>query len=174
MRSDLGGSLHNLAMSYEQLGRADEAERLYREALVHQRRAIKAQPAHMKYRAYLTNHLMSLGDLLRRAGKLDETANLADEAAGLWPRQPQQLLRPALLLAACVESAGGDSPEARGRRDRLGRDAVEILTRAYDGGFRDPSFFRTANQLDPIRGRDDFRALVRRLDAPAGDTSKAR
>ena len=165
----LGGSLHNLAMSYQQLGRVDEAERLFREALVHQRRAREAQPQHIMYRVFLTNHLMSLGELLRRAGKPDETAKLAEEAAGLWPSTPQRLLGPAVLLAECVESAGpGDSPEAKARRDRYGRMAVEVLTRAYDGGFRNADFYRTSHQLDPIRSREDFQALLRRLDSPAG------
>ena len=94
----------------------------------HQRRAREAQPEHMMYRVFLTNHLMNLGDLLRRTGKPDEAAKLAEEAAGLWPRHPQQLLGPAVLLAACVESAGqGDTPEVKARRDRFGRMAVEIL-----------------------------------------------
>ena len=165
----LGGSLHNLAMSYEQLGRVAEAERLFREAINHQRRARDAQPQHMMYRVFLTNHLMNLGNLLLRAGKPDETAQLAEEAAGLWPSTPQRLLGPAVLLVMCVDAAGpGDSPEAKARRDRYGRMAVEILTRAYDGGFRNPAFYRTSHQLDPLRSRDDFQALLRRLDSPAG------
>jgi tetratricopeptide (TPR) repeat protein len=172
-RSALGGSLHNLAMSYERLGRDADAERLYHEAMGHQRHAREVQPEHMTYRAFLTNHLMSLGDLLRRAGKPDETVKLAEEAASLWPRQPQQLLRPALLLVACVESAGPvDSPEAKGRRDRYGRMAVEILSKALDAGFRDPDFYRTAKELRPIRGRDDFQVLLRRLDSPSGAAPK--
>jgi tetratricopeptide (TPR) repeat protein len=173
MESALGGSLHNLAMSYERLGRDGEAERLYREAIGHQRHAREVQPEHMTYRLFLTNHLMSLGELLRRAGKSDETAKLAEEGAGLWPRNPQQLLRPALLLAACVESAGpADTPETNARRDRFGKSAVEILTRAFDAGFRDPGFYRTAKPLETIRGRDDFQALLRRLDSSAGVTTK--
>ena len=172
-RSALGGSLHNLAMSYERLGRDVEAERLYREALVEQRRAREVQPEHMMYRVFLTNHLMGLGDLLRRAGKTDDTAKLAEEAAGLWPRQPQQLLRPALLLVACIDSAGpADSPDGKARRDRYGRMAVEILTKAFGGGFRDPAFYRSAKELEPIRGRDDFKALLRRLDPPIGAAPK--
>jgi hypothetical protein len=173
MQSALGGSLHNLAMSYEGLGREGDAERLYREAIGHQRIAREAQPGHMVYRVFLTNHLMSLGDLVRRGGKLDEAAKLAQEGAGLWPRNPQQLLRAALLLAACSESSGsGDAPEAKERRDRFGQGAVEILTKAFDGGFRDANFYRSARQLEPIRGRDDFQALLRRLDSPSEAAAK--
>ena len=124
MRSVLGGSLrHNLAMSYERLGRDADAERLYREAMVHQRRAREAQPEHMMYRVFLTNHLMNLGELLHRAGKTDDTAQLAEEAAGLWPSNPAAAPRPRRPAGrGCVESASpGDSPEAKARRDRFGR-----------------------------------------------------
>ncbi len=91
---------------------------------------------------------------------------------GSGPGSPSSSSAPRVLLAACVESAGqGDTPEVKARRDRFGRMAVEILTRAFDGGFRDPAFYRTSHQLDPIRGRDDFRALLRRLDPPAGSAT---
>lgn len=63
-------------------------------------------------------------------------------------------------------------PDDDARRDRLGRKAVEILTRAFDTGLRDPSFYREASALDPIRDRDDFRALLRRLDSSAGTPSR--
>ena len=129
----------------------------------------------MTYRSFLTNHLMSLGDLLRRTGKPDEAAKLAGEAAGLWPRQPQQLLRPALLLAACVGSAGaGDSPEVKARRDRFGRLAVEILKQVIEAGYRDVAFFRSSNQLDPIRNRPDFRLLLMDLAMPTEPFAAAR
>jgi hypothetical protein len=45
--------------------------------------------------------------------------------------------------------------------------AVEILTRAYDAGYRDLGFYRAAGPLNPIRDRDDFRAFLRRIDPPA-------
>ena len=174
MQSALGGSLHNLAMSYEGLGREGDAERLYREAIGHQRIAREAQPGHMVYRVFLTNHLMSLGDLLRRGGKLDEAAKLAQEGAGLWPRNPQQLLRRTLaggMQRVCVRI--GRRARGQGAAGTASaRRAVETLTKAFDGGFRDASFYRTAPQLEPIRGRDDFQALLRRLDSPSGAVAK--
>ncbi len=127
----------------------------------------------MMYRVFLTNHLMNLGDLLCRAGKVDDAAKLAEEAEALWPQHAQQLIRPALLLAACVDSAAAaDSQEAKARRDRFGRTAVAILTKAFDAGLRDPSFYHTAKQLDPIRGRDDFQALLRSIDSTPAATTK--
>jgi hypothetical protein len=50
--------------------------------------------------------------------------------------------------------------------------AASILARAFDTGFRDPEFHRAAPQPDPIRDRDDFRALLKRLGPTAGDAPK--
>jgi len=164
MRSSLGGAVHNLAMSHEQLGHNAEAERLYREAIVNQQRAREVQPDVVRYRAFLTNHFLSLGELLRRAGKPDEAGRLAEEAAALWTQQPPPLMRSALLLVACIGPVGPEDPAAKARRDRFGRSAVEILTKAVNAGFRDLNFFHSANQLDAIRDREDFRALVRQVE----------
>ena len=135
--------------------------------------AREAQPNHRMYRVFLTNHLMNLGELLRRAGKLDEAARLASESAALWPRQPQQLVQAALLLSACSESTGkADTPDLKARRDHFAQSAVQILTQAFDAGFREASFYRTSPQLAAIRGREDFQALLRRLDKAVGETAK--
>ena len=142
----LGGTLHNLAMSQEQLGRNDEAERLYREAMTHQRKALEVQPEIVLHRTFLTNHLIGLADLDRRTGKVDEAAKLAEEAAGLWsPQQADPLMRSALFLVACVESVGpGDSDEKKESRDRIGRAAVSIMNKAVDGGVRNLAFFQAS------------------------------
>jgi len=166
MQGALGGSLHNLAMAHEGLGDDAAAERLYREAIDCQQRARKIQPDIVVYRVFLTNHLLGLGAVRLRAGKPDEAAKLALEASALWTTQPQPLLRSALLLASCLKPAGTDkSPETKARTDRLGRSAVELLDKAAAGGFRNLDFFRSSNQLDPIRDREDFKALVRRLQS---------
>jgi hypothetical protein len=66
----------------------------------------------------------------------------------------------------CVKAAGpDDSHDANSQRERYGSLAVELLKRAVDGGFRNVSFLRSTNQLDPIRDRPDFKALVRKLES---------
>jgi eukaryotic-like serine/threonine-protein kinase len=172
MQSALGGSVHNLAMTRELLGEKAEAERLYREAMEHGRRALSIQPEVLVHRRFQTNHLISLADLLRGQGKIDEAARLAEAAADLWKREPQPLMTSALFLSACVESVGpGDSAEQKERRERFGSKAVSILNRAVDAGFRDRNFFQSSNQLDPIRGREDFKALLGRIST-SSDTPK--
>jgi len=49
--------------------------------------------------------------------------------------------------------------------ERFGRSAVELLDKAAVGGLRNPDFFRSSNQLDPIGDREDFKGLVRRLES---------
>ncbi len=168
MQGALGGSLNNLAMAHEGLGHDAEAERLYREAIDCQRRARAIQPEIVVYRVFLTNHLLGLGGLRLRAGKADEAATLALESAALWTTQPQPLLRSAVLLASCAGAADPkDSPDAKSPKERFGRSAVELLDKAAAVGFRNLNFFRSSNQLDPIRDREDFKRLVRRLESSA-------
>ena len=158
-------------MSHEQLGHDNEAEQLYQQALEHQRRARSIQPEVVVHRVFYTNHLLGLGGVFVRAGRLDEAARLADEAASLWAREASPLVRSAILMVECVRAAGPvDLPEARARRDRFGQRAVSILNKAVDGGLRDTGFFHTSRQLDPIRDRDDFKALI----APRKDYHQVR
>jgi tetratricopeptide (TPR) repeat protein len=166
MQGALGGSLHNLAMSHEGLGHDAEAERLYKQAIDVQNRARSIQPEIVVFRVFLTNHLHSLSGVYLRTGKVDEAAKLATEAAGLWTKEPQPLLQSAVLLTMCVKAAASEgSPEKNARKERLGRAAVELLEKAVNGGFRNLEFFRSSNQLDPIRDRADFKSLVERLES---------
>jgi len=172
MQGALGGSLHNLAMAHEGLGHDAEAERLYREAIECQKRARSIQPEIVVYRVFLTNHLLGLGGIRLRAGEPDEAAELALESAALWTTQSQPLLRSAMLLASCAGAPGRkDSPDAKAQKARFGRSAVELLEKATVGGFRNLELFRSSNQLDPIRDREDFKDLVRRLE-PGSSGSK--
>jgi len=63
----------------------------------------------------------------------------------------------------------GGRPQGFSRRqspmERFGRSAVELLDKAAVGGLRNPDFFRSSNQLDPIGDREDFKGLVRRLES---------
>ncbi len=166
MQGSFGGALHNLAMSHEGLGHLADAERLYREAITHQERARAIQPGVVVHRVFLTNHLHNLGSVRLHQGHPDEAADLAKQAAGLWTTQAMPLVRSAQILAECVQSVGSDdSPDAKSRRERYGKSAVELLSRAVDGGFKNVEFFRSSNQLDPIRGRNDFKALLQRLES---------
>src|SRR5262249_53459975 len=144
-------------------------------AIEAQKRARAIQPEIVIYRVFLTNHLLSLGDIRLRAEKLDEAAKLAIESAVLWTNQPDPLSRSAILLAGCVKSAGVEKTAGNdARKDRFGRAAVEILERAASGEPRILSFLRSSNQLDPIRDRNDFQALLRRLESRANPAKKAK
>lgn len=170
---DLAMETSNLATVLGNLGRSEESVTLLTRNRARLEDLVgRTGTSRVRARSLLAGVLHSLGDHAADRGRFDEAAGLADEAAGLWPRHPGQLIRPALLLTACVGSSAGDSAEARARRDRFGRRAVELLTRAFDAGYRDPSFYRANRSLDPIRSRDDFQALLRRLDSPTGAPSK--
>jgi hypothetical protein len=50
--------------------------------------------------------------------------------------------------------------------------AMGMLLRAVAGGFRNLAHMQADTDLDPLRGRDDFRKLVAEVGAKAGPKAK--
>src|SRR5262249_11119865 len=70
----------------------------------------------------------------------------------------------ALSLASSV-SDPAEGSAASDRRLRDAERAVALLTSAFEHGFSNPAYLEQDSDLAPIRSRDDFRALVRRMEA---------
>jgi hypothetical protein len=50
--------------------------------------------------------------------------------------------------------------------------AMKDVQRAIDSGLRDPDIFRGDTDLDPLRDREDFKAMLRKLEAGASSGGK--
>jgi hypothetical protein len=55
------------------------------------------------------------------------------------------------------------------RRKLYGDRAIEVLRRAVRGGFLTTEILQSDPDLAALRGREDFRQIVRDLETPAAD-----
>src|SRR5262249_7956058 len=71
----------------------------------------------------------------------------------------------AMASAADDPSESGSSADRRARQKRDADRAVALLKKAIDLGLSNPSLPRSDSDLDAIRQRDDFQALIRKMEA---------
>jgi hypothetical protein len=69
-------------------------------------------------------------------------------------------------LAHCVKLVGSNDRDAREKRDRYARWAIDALRRSVAAGFRDFAHMKVDADLDPLRRRDDFQLLMMDLTFP--------
>jgi tetratricopeptide (TPR) repeat protein len=172
-RSELGSCLHNLALVLRDRGDLEEAGRLLEKAVACQRAALKLHPHHPGYRWSCSVHLRTLAQTQVHAGNHRRAAAAAEEALALGPGgwQPDHLF--ARLLARCASLAEKDDRLPVDRRKELaaryaGR-AVELPRAAVGKGFRDAAGLEHDPWLEALRGREDFRKLLREM----GEKGKA-
>ena len=119
----------------------------------------------MKFRRYLSNHYTSLAILLRRSGRAAEAAETARSRLAHWPDGPaEDLYNAACELALCIPAVASGrsdpSPAERDERHRYADEAMAALRRSGAAGFRDVDHYRRDTDLDPLRSRPDFAALL--------------
>jgi hypothetical protein len=77
------------------------------------------------------------------------------------------------FFIACSHAAlaGLAGQEGAGVSDAEGKfqasQAMGLLKKAVDMGYRDAAGFRTESALDPLREREDFKNLLAELDKPS-------
>jgi len=153
--------MNNLARSYSSLGRQAEALMLREETLA--LRKAKLGPEHPDTLGSQMNVASSMLSLGRGA----EAAALARQAAELWEK-PYRADAGSRYQAACSRAitaaavrAAGKSPHAasKAEADR----AMVNLEQAVAAGFDSASRISDDHDLDTLRDRADFRALVAKL-----------
>ncbi len=73
--------------------------------------------------------------------------------------------RAALAGLAGSEGSGVSAAEAKDEADQ----AMALLRKTVDMGYRSSGAFRTESALDPLRNREDFKKLVEELEKPSPD-----
>jgi hypothetical protein len=101
--------------------------------------------------------------------KTDPDRAVAEVEAVTRAETPADTRYQAARVCGVASSASGTA----GAREKAAGVAVALLRQLRDAGyFRDPSRadqLRTDPALDPLRGRDDFRAIESSASQPPGD-----
>jgi hypothetical protein len=116
-------------------------------------------------RADHTMLLRALVDLERHA----EAVRAARDYAREFPDDPEVAYDAACCIARCVPLAERDpklsAEERQETADEYGRMAAQQLREAVQAGYRDARHMQANGDLDPLRGRQDFRDLMSDLGA---------
>jgi tetratricopeptide (TPR) repeat protein len=102
---------------------------------------------------------------LARVGSHSEAVELAESVRAKLPKDPGALVDVANCYAVCsaVVPAAGADKEAR---ERYVAKALEALGQALDAGYGDKVNLETEPDLDAIRDRAEFKALLDRVPEP--------
>ena len=117
---------------------------------------------------------MRVASGLLQLGRAAKAIAPAREAAKAWekgpgPSPPAFTMRPAAALWPPRQSAATDkSVEGAKAADTEADQAVALLNQAVSAGWSNAAFVAADHDLDGLRGRDDFQAVVARL----GDASR--
>jgi serine/threonine protein kinase len=169
-QSALGGTLNNLALCLRDRGELAEARALLERAVMHQQHAWRAKPQQARYARFLCDHYWALADTLVRQGVHAEAATVAAKPPSVFPDRWEDHYRGAVVLARCVALAEKDALPAEKRTAlarAYGERGVELLRQAIENGFSNARSLREDPQLEPLRGRADFKQLLSELEDKA-------
>jgi serine/threonine protein kinase len=176
-RSPQGANQQNtLAVRLSQLGELRRSQGqlrascdLLQEAVPHFEAALKENPRHPTCKARyrdacqsLAANYLDLGDHAASAEAIGRLTQLAVEPA-------KDLFAAACLLSRCAASAGKDQRLTEKNRKQQAEDhagrAVQRLQEAVEKGFKDARKIKAHEDLQSLRGRQDFKKLIADLEA---------
>jgi hypothetical protein len=120
------------------------------------------------YRNVLAESYLNLGLARRALGDPTGAAADARRALVLFDGLPSRSVRDWYRTACCHAVLAGltGSGISAGRAASEADAAMTLLHRAVAMGYRNADAFRTEDALDPLRDRENFRALVMDLAFP--------
>jgi serine/threonine-protein kinase len=168
----LAGAQNNAALALAKLGRHEEAIRVLDEAIAGERKCLERDPLTAQYRQWLSNHYMNLGRSLRALGRKEDALAVSRTRFELLKQAPAVQrdkgihYHVACEMAQIVPMIGRGKPAAdltdfeRAERKSYADRAVEEVRLALADGFADIPLILRDEDLEPIRGRDDFRHVL--------------
>ena len=133
---------------------------------------VKESPTETSFRSILASSLLGRGlarrDLGDPAGAAADVRRALGLLEGLPSRGGEELFHTACCRAALAGLAGSDgsgvsAAEAKAEADQ----AMALLRKAVDMGYRNAAAFRTESALDPLRKREDFKKLLQEVEKPS-------
>jgi serine/threonine protein kinase/tetratricopeptide (TPR) repeat protein len=167
-QNELAGTLVNLARFLLTRKDPQTARQLLDEALPHHYAALRANPRNPVYRQFYRNNrkLLTLGllNLEDHTAAAEAAGELVDAAVDL----PQDAFHAACVLGCCTRLAGKDQRLPAERRPELAQSyadrAVAFLRQALAKGYKNLEVLKKHPDLEPLRSRQDFQALVASLE----------
>ncbi len=148
----------------------DEASRLYEQAGVQCRLSLQATPRDPQLLDKLSWTVQKLALCRLEQGRFREAIAAAAQLPAVLPEHHYGHLFHAAILARCiplVEKANTlPEDERQQRAQEYAARAVQELRAAVERGFKNGEGLRRDPALAPIRAREDFQQLLRKLAAP--------
>jgi len=164
---DTLASLSNLAISYEALGRHAEVLKLREETLAQWKAKLGPDhPATLNSQAGVARSLLQLGRGAEAAALVRQVAELWEKRNGTDANSLYDAACNRAITAAAIR-ASDKSPQGAKQADAEADRAMAWLKRAVAAGFNSASHMAADHDLDDLRGREDFKALVAGLKASA-------
>jgi hypothetical protein len=166
-KSNLAAFWHNFGDDLVMKRKLDEARKAYQEAIRLERLALSMAPKQPYYRSRTCDHSLSLASAAEAARDHAAAAQAVSDAVADAPANWAAYPVAAALMARCAFLADRDDALPDDKRKALvqtyGDQAVALLRKAKDHGFKDADAVRKATQFDSIKGRKDFKALLEEI-----------
>ncbi len=154
-RDAFAAALGNLAVSLRQRGQGKAAVGLLKQAIEQEQVAVARSGGLGHFRRMLGVLFRDLADTFTMMGRVTEAAEAARQRRALIPSGPFDLYNDACLLSRSIATT--EDPR---RRDALAAEAVGALRAAVAAGWDNAVHTSRDPDLDPLRARDDFRAML--------------
>src|SRR5262249_2952185 len=146
----------------------NEARKLLESAGPHHETALKANPENLTYKQAYRENLSVLSETLLQLGDYFAAVPAAHKLAELALEPITDTYNASCTLSRCVALALKDSSLSESRRKELAQNyasqAMALLRQAVAKGYKDVAHMKKDTDLDPIRGREDFKKLVAELE----------
>jgi len=129
---------------------------------------LKVRPKNSSYRLFYRNNVWTLAQSYLGLGDHARIAASADEMARFAYDPPNDNYLAACFLSRCVPLADKDAKLDEDKRkelkERYADRALELLRLAVARGYRNTARMKAEPDLEPLRGREDFRQLLADLE----------
>jgi tetratricopeptide (TPR) repeat protein len=151
-RKNLAAALYSRGAAGRRMNDAAGADESFRECLRIRRELAAKDPSNDRAR-------MDLILVLPHCGEHEQAAELAEALRAGRQNDRELLLVIARCYAQCAAAVPGDTPLAA----RYEQKALEALQAAVAQGYSDLMMLESAPDLDPIRGRPEFKTLLEKV-----------
>jgi serine/threonine-protein kinase len=164
---------NNMGVGYGSAGRLQDAKSCLQNADTIFSQLTQQYPANERYKDYSLNCKVVLALETLRTGDYSSAVAQTETLLRGKPRHEGTWYNAACVCAQAVRVVENDTKLSKARktelREQYNRRAVELLREASARGFADIELLRKDPDLDPARGRDDFKRLLQDLERkPSG------